>query len=65
MIGTLGTFQIFVHEKFNKMDLEIKDLKRKVADGDQYSKLKEKSVQQSFARDNKSSNFGSIKRNSE
>jgi hypothetical protein len=49
------------------MDLEIKDLKRQVADNcnEQYSKLKEKSMQQSFARDTKNSNFASIKRNSE
>ena len=32
VIGTLGTFQIFVHEKFNKLDSEIRDLKRQLAE---------------------------------
>lgn len=32
VIGTLGTFQIFVHDKFNKLDTEIRDLKLQLND---------------------------------
>lgn len=32
VIGTLGTFQIFVHDKFNKLDMEIRDLKKQLAE---------------------------------
>lgn len=32
VIGTLGTFQIFVNDKFNKLDLEVRELKRQLAE---------------------------------